>query len=97
MNRFAILKNAKVLARAGIMIIFLALIRTLAEVLRLQHYTAAPLTYQQIYPFVIGALFAAVCLFAMMIALFSDRYKVVILLAVLAAIGLLLIKWIYLQ
>lgn len=76
--------------------VFLALIRCLAEVLRLQAYATGPLLYEQYKPFIFGALTAAVFLFAMNIAFFYLRYKVVILVAVLAIISLFILKFVYL-
>ncbi len=52
------------LAKIGITIQFLALVRTLAEYLRLQHSVGAPFTTAAGAPYVIGGIIAAVCAWA---------------------------------
>jgi hypothetical protein len=88
-------KNEKKLAHAAIIVIFLALIRSIAEVLRLHYYATRPLAYEQLEPFIIGALIAAVFLFAMVIALFYAKHKLIVILGVLTIIALLVVKQLY--
>jgi len=45
------LKNKIKLARISIVIIFLALIRTLSEPFRLRHYSSIPLNYDTLKPY----------------------------------------------
>jgi hypothetical protein len=89
-------KNEKKLARIATVVIFLALIRTIGEVLRLQYYAATPLTFLQIKPFVIGALVAAVALLAMTLLSFWLKHKVIITISILTIILMLIIKGVYL-
>ena len=90
--RLSFFKNEKKLAHAAIIVIFLALIRCIAEVLRLHYYAMAPLMYEQFKPFIIGALIASVFLFTMVMALFYAKHKLIVILAVLTIIALLVVK-----
>jgi hypothetical protein len=85
------------IARVCIVIIFLALIRTISEILRLQHYSSSMLTYEQMKPFVVGALVASISLLAMTIFSFYGKHKIVIAISVLTIILLLIIKKIFLM
>jgi hypothetical protein len=80
------------LAKAAIIVIFLALIRCLAETFRLQAYSPVPLSFAQVSPYLVGALLAAVALLLMTVSLFYHRHRVVVALATLTIIGLLLVK-----
>jgi hypothetical protein len=89
-------KNEKQLARLATVVIFLALIRTIGEVFRLQYYATIPLTFGQIKPFIIGALVAALALFVMTVLSFWLKHKVIIAISILTIILMLIIKGVYL-
>lgn len=89
-------KNTNKIAKIAIVIIFLALIRTLIEPLRLQYSTTTSLTYEQIKPFLIGGLISAVGLLIMIILFFYKLHKVIIAICILTIVLLLIIKKIYL-
>ena len=80
-------------ARVATAAIFLALIRCLAEVFRLQHSAPEPLSVSQVQPFLIGALVAAVALFGMNLLTIYGRHRAVIGLAGLTIGALLLVKF----
>ncbi len=89
-------KNEIKISRVLTVIIFLALIRTISEIFRLQHYSLTILSYKQIKPFVIGALICSIALLTMTIFSFYSKHKIVIAISVLTIVLLLIIKIIYL-
>ena len=89
-------KDAYKISRIATVIIFLALIRTICEPVRLQYYSSITLTYEKIEPFLIGGLVAAVGLLIMTILSFYNRYKTIIAVGILIIILLLVLKMIYL-
>jgi hypothetical protein len=88
-------KNEKKISRASIVIIFLALIRMLSEVFRMRYYSLIPLTYDQIKPFILGALVSAIALLLMTLSSFWSKHKIITIIAILVIILLLAIKKIY--
>ena len=91
-----LLQTVKPLAKAAIIIIFLALIRCIGEFFRLQYEWKDALTIQQIKPFEIGAMLCAFASLAMVILFFYSQYRFVITIAALTIAGMFLIKAIYL-
>jgi hypothetical protein len=89
------LKREKAISKASVIIIFLALIRTISEPFRLQYYSSSELSLEEIKPFLIGALMCSVGLLIMTILLFYSKHKIIIALAVLIIIGMLMVKNIY--
>jgi len=83
-------------SKIATIIIFLALIRSLSEPIRLQFYSKTILTYNEIKPFLIGSLVAATGLLAMTILSFSGRHKIIIATCILTIILMLVVKKIYL-
>jgi len=77
-------------------VIFLALIRCVAEPFRLQHYSLAVLTFEDVKPFIIGALVTSVALLVMTILSFYQKHKFIIVVCILTVIILFVIKGIYL-
>jgi hypothetical protein len=77
-------------------IIFLALIRVISEPIRLQYYSRSTLTYDEINPFLIGSLIAAIGLLVMTILYYFGRHKIIIAISILTIILLLIVKRVYL-
>jgi len=93
--KFNYSKNETKIAKAAIIIIFLALIRCISECFRLQHYSEIELNFTQLKPFLIASLISAITLLMMVIALFYHKNKLIIGLAILTISLLLIIKWEY--
>lgn len=89
------LKSPVKISRISTLIILLALIRTLAEPLRLYAYDNN-LSFGGIRPFLFAALLCATGLFAMIIFSYYKKYRAITFSAVLIIIGMLLIKLLYL-
>lgn len=83
-------------ARVATVIIFLALVRCLSEPFRLQYYSTGALGFETVKPFIIGALVAAIGLFAMNLLSFWKLYKWTLVTGCLAFLALLLVKYLYL-
>jgi hypothetical protein len=84
------------IAKIATIITFLALIRSISEPFRLQYYSKAILTYDEIKPFLIGSLTAAIGLLAMTILFYFGKHKIIIATCILTIIILLLVKKFYL-
>ena len=67
--------SAQRLAQIGICAQFLALIRTLAEYLRLRYVYGSSLTLVMVGPFVTGALLAAVCTWFAVVCYFAGKHR----------------------
>jgi hypothetical protein len=88
-------KDIKI-SRLAMMIIFLALIRCICEPFRLAYYSENGLSFEEVKPFLMGALVAAVALALMTILSWYEKSKLVIYLSVVTVILLLVVKGIYL-
>ena len=95
MNIQIINKNQPAIAKAAIIIIFLALIRCICEPFRLDNYSTAVLTFAELKPFLIGALITAIALLLMVILSFFAKHKLIIAISILTIILLLVEKRIY--
>lgn len=73
--------------------IFLALIRTIAEPMRLQYYSVNIYTYEQIQPYLLAALITATGLLIMTILHYFKRYAWIIGMAVVLVGVMLYIKF----
>lgn len=93
--KFNYSKNEVKIAKAAIIIIFLALIRCISESFRLQYYSEIELTFSQLKPFLIASLITAIALLMMIISLFYQNNKLIIGLAIITVSLLLIIKWKY--
>lgn len=89
------LKSPVKISRISTLVILLALIRTIAEPLRLYAYNNN-LTFSEIRPFLFAALFCAAGLFAMITFSYFKKYHAINFSAVIVIIGMLLIKLLYL-
>jgi len=96
MNVKMLSKDAGKISKIATIIIFLALIRCIAEPFRLQYYSATSLSFYDIKPFLIGSLVAALGLFAMTIFFYFGKHKIMIAVCVLTIVTLLIVKKIYL-
>ena len=89
-------RDTSKISKFATIIIFLALIRTIIEPFRLQYYSKTLLTYDEIKPFLIGSLTAAIALLAMTILFYFGKHKIIIATCILTIIILLLVKKFYL-
>ncbi len=85
-------KNNIKLARIGILVVFLALIRTLSEPFRLHHFSPLPLNFNTLHPYITGALVASIGLFVMVLLSFFSKHTAVLIIAVLTILALFVIK-----
>jgi hypothetical protein len=90
-------KHEQKISRISTIVIFLALVRTISEPIRLHYYSSTPVCFVQIKPFLIGALLCATGLFAMTVLSFYARFKTITLTAVLVIVAMLIVKYIYLH
>jgi hypothetical protein len=72
------LTSAETLARLGIFVQFMALIRCLFEYFRLKHIHGGALTTAPIEPFITGSLIAALCAWIAVFCYFLRWYKTVV-------------------
>jgi len=79
-------------SRIAIIIVFLALIRCLAEFFRLDHLQGNQLTISIVKPFILGALVCAVSCLFMTISLFYSKNRLIVILAILTIGVLFVIK-----
>lgn len=84
------------IAKVTIIVIFVALVRMIAECFRLQHYSTTNLSFDQIKPFLIGTLICSISTFSMAILFFYQKYKTIISISILTIISLLVVRNIYL-
>ena len=89
-------RDTRKISKIATVIIFLALIRSISEHFRLQYYSKTILTYDEIKPFLIGALIAATGLLAMTILFYFGKHKIIIATCILTVILMLIVKKIYL-
>jgi hypothetical protein len=90
-----LIKDSQNIAKISTVIIFLALIRSIAEPFRLQYYSSSTLTFSDIKLFLVGALTASVSLLIMTILFYYNRYKTVTGICILTIIMLLILKGMY--
>lgn len=82
-------------ARVAIVIVLIALIRSIAEFFRLAYIHNNALTIEQIKPFMVGSIVAAVGCLAMTIFSFYAKNKIVIAISLFTIASMLLVKSIY--
>lgn len=83
------------ISRIAIVVIYLALIRCISEVFRLNYLQKDSLTIAQIMPFLIGALIASIACLLMTLLSFYAKHKTIIAIAFLTIIALLIVKSIF--
>jgi len=88
-------QNRERWAQIGIVVQFLALIRTLGEIFRLQSLRGAMLQISDIHPFVVGATIAAVLCLVAVVLYFARRYTAVVAVAGLTVVVLLVYKLVF--
>jgi hypothetical protein len=88
-------QNRERWAQIGIVVQFLALIRTLGEVFRLRYLRGAALQIADIQPFVVGAAIAAVLSLVAVVLYFGRRYSAVVAVAGLTVVVLLVYKLVF--
>lgn len=96
MNIKTFFRDTRNISKVTTVIIFLALIRSISEPLRLQYFSKTTLTYDDIKPFLIGSLIASTGLLVMTISFYFSRHKLVIATCILVIISLLIVKATYL-
>lgn len=79
-------------SKIGMVAVFLALIRTIAECFRLDYISKHRTTFEDIEPFLIGTLICAVSCLSMCIFYFYSKFKVIIGIAVSTIIILVILK-----
>ena len=92
-----ILKDLQKLSKIAIIIVFLALIRCISEPFRLQHYAVYTLNFEEVKPFLLGALVTAIALLIMTILFYYGKNKLIIAISILTIVLLLIIKQLYLE
>ncbi|AYB34893.1 hypothetical protein D4L85_31840 [Chryseolinea soli] len=95
MNTKFSFKDVGSISKIATLTIFLALIRCLCEPFRLQYLSTTPLTFHDVEPFSIGALVAALALFAMIILSYFGKYRLIIAICLMTIVILLIVKKIY--
>ncbi|MEP7128035.1 MAG: hypothetical protein ABI729_04165 [Chitinophagales bacterium] len=88
-------KHEVKISRIAIIAIYLALIRTIGECFRLHYIHGAALTFEQLQPFLVGAMISAIACLAMTISSFYKMNKLVITVALITIVALLTIKIYY--
>lgn len=88
-------KRTALIARISMLIIFLALLRNLAEPFRIKFYASEPLHINQVEPFIAGALECTIGLFLMVILYLKNKPKIVVSIAILVIITMLITKKTY--
>jgi len=81
------------ISRVSIIVIFLAMIRCISEVFRLNYYSSISLTYENIKPFLVGALVTSIASLIMVILSFYSKHRVIIAIAILTIIVLFILKY----
>jgi len=85
-------KHAHRLAQAGICVQFLALVRTLAEIFRIEHVQGTRLQVATIVPYVGSALFIALAAWAGVLCYFVGRDRTAVGVAILTILVLFAVK-----
>lgn len=88
-------KDTRKISIIATVIIFLALIRCVAEPFRLQYYSVKALNFVDIKPFLIGSLVTSLALLIMTILSFFGKYKIIIATCILTIAILFVIKGVY--
>lgn len=89
-------KKQKNLALVSVAVVFMALIRTLAECFRMEYAMQREITLSELRPFIYAAMVASVTLFTMTLLMFRQRYTWIIVSAVTTIVCFVIIKMIYL-
>ena len=89
------LKKEKNLAYLVVVVVFLALVRLLAECFRMGYVLHGEIPFANLKPLVMGALVCALAIFGMTLLLFRQKYKWMIALALLTVAVLVIIKILY--
>jgi len=80
------------MAKVSMIIIYLAMIRTIAECFRLHYVYGNQLNFDQIRPFLIAALATAVGLLVMTLLYFSQRFTIITFIAAACIILMICLK-----
>ena len=91
------MKNAPRWAKVGITIQFLAMVRCLGEVYRLRWLRGGALRFEDVQPFIAGALVAAVLCWAAVTLFFFARHRASIAVAALTVAALVALKIVLLR
>ncbi|MEO6132927.1 MAG: hypothetical protein ABIQ02_13845 [Saprospiraceae bacterium] len=87
--------NESKIAKWSMIIVLIALVRIIGECFRLD-YIRTTLSFEELKPFLIGALVCTLSVFTMVLLSFSQKHKMIIIIAVVTIILLFAIKFIYL-
>jgi len=88
-------KHQVLVSRIATIILFLALIRCIAEPFRLDYYADHHLTFEEVKPYILGAIVALIGVILGTIATYFSKYKLVPLITILALSCLIYIKIIF--
>lgn len=91
------INRSKKIAKVTTVIIFLALIRTITEPLRLQYYSSTGLMFEQVKPFLIAALITSTSLLIITLLYYYEKYSTIIAIAIVDIIIMVIIKILLLQ
>jgi len=91
------LKDTTKLSKLSMVIIFMALVRCIGEPFRLHYYAISGLTFDDIKPFLLGAMASAIGLLAMTILSWFGKNRLIIMVCVLVIAVLLMLKFVYLS
>ena len=83
------------IARITTIIVFIALIRTVFEPIRLQLYSKDAVTFEQIKPFLLAAFITSIGLFAMTILNYYGKSKIITALGIILIASMFIIKGLY--
>ena len=95
MNFQSMIKDTRKISIIAMLIIFLALIRCIAEPFRLQYYAAKMLTFNDMKPFLMGSVITSLALLIMTFLSMLGRYKIVIATCIVTLAVLFVIKGLY--
>ena len=90
------LTNKVRVSRVSIIVVFLALIRCISEVFRINSYSSTGITFETVKPFLISALITSIASLLMVILSFYSKHRIVIAIAALTIIVLFILKYYYL-
>ncbi len=90
------MKNEKRNAKIATIIIFIALIRTITEPLRLHYFATEVLSFDQLKVFIIAATVVSVGLLVMTVLYYYEWFKTIVMVAVLCIVIMLILKYNYL-
>jgi hypothetical protein len=87
--------NWKKISKGSIIVVFLALIRSIGECFRLEYIHDNPVTIEMVQPFIVSAMVCAVSCLLLVVLFFFSRYKWIVAMAVITIATLFFLKYWY--